>query len=72
MSAAGAAETRKRPREWGVAQDRRSRPRARVAGDTQALFAMPLIDEAARRRAIEARATLGLHVLFNRSKEAEE
>jgi hypothetical protein len=36
MSAAGEAETRSRVRERGVAQDRRSRPRARVVADALA------------------------------------
>jgi hypothetical protein len=35
MSESGEAETRSQPRERGEAQDRRSRPRARVMADTR-------------------------------------
>jgi len=42
MSAPGEAKTRSRVRERGVAQDRRSRPRARATADTGAFrYTMP-------------------------------
>ena len=62
---------RSRLRERCGAQDRRSRPRALAAADAQALIFEKMINEAARRRAIERGRHSLLHS-FGRSKEAEE
>ena len=74
MSAACEAKLRKarsRLRERREAQDRRSRPRALAAADAQSPISSRTINEAARRRVIEARPTqwrCGLHMPC---KEAE-
>ena len=74
MSAAREAKlskARSRLRERREAQDRRSRPRALAAADAQSPISSRTINEAVRRRAIEARPTRWRCGLLMSCKEAE-
>ena len=53
MSAAAEGQARSRLRERHEAQDRRSRPRVLAAVDARAPLFVAIVNEAARRRAIE-------------------
>jgi hypothetical protein len=70
MSESGEAETRSQPRERGEAQDRRSRPRARVMADTRRQQQTFVVNEAIGDSRLRRADTANDHC-SHRCKEAE-